>query len=99
MGPEARYQKSLIDQLRSRGAWICKYPAGPHGSVGVPDLLACYRGRFLAIECKAAKAKTPTAMQQHQLDLIVTAGGLATVSYPGSDDVAAILDSIDSNEL
>lgn len=99
MGPERRYQTSLIDLLRKRGAWVAKYPAGPHGSVGVPDLLACYRGRFFAIECKATRGDQPTAMQQRQLNLIVTAGGLATVAYPGSDDVAAILDAIDEGDV
>lgn len=84
MGPERRYQTSLIAELRKRGAWVVKYPAGPHGTIGVPDLLACYRGLFLAIECKA-KREPPTAMQQRQLDGIVSAGGMALVAWPGLD--------------
>lgn len=99
-GPERAYQTKVIDQLRARGAWVVKYPAGPHGAVGTPDLLACYRGRFLAIECKAGdprlKAYTPTAMQLRQLDAIVTAGGHAVVLWPGMlGGVPHVLDLID----
>lgn len=84
MGPERRYQVKLMEQIRKRGGWVVKYPAGPHGTIGTPDLLTCYRGLFLAIECKA-KREPPTSMQQRQLDEIVSAGGMALVAHPGLD--------------
>jgi Holliday junction resolvase len=40
----------------------------------VPDIVACYKGLFLGIECKAGKGKT-TALQQKNLDDIAIAGG------------------------
>lgn len=95
MGPERRYQTSLIDKLRKRGAWVVKYPAGPHGTIGTPDLLACYRGYFLAIECKARREE-PTPMQQRQLDSIREADGLAIVAWPGVD-LDALLLAIDED--
>lgn len=99
MGPERTYQVKLMEALRDRGAYVVKYPAGPHGTVGTPDLLACYRGQFLAIECKAGdpskKAHEPTAMQLKRLDEIVTAGGHALVMWPGGRSASDVLDLID----
>lgn len=102
MGPERTYQTKLIERLRKRGAWVVKYPAGPHGTVGTPDLLACYRGLFLAIEVKAGdpklKAYAPTIAQQRQLDAINTADGLALVLWPGNDaHLDVILGGLDAD--
>jgi Holliday junction resolvase len=84
VGPEARYQHQLITELRARGAWVVKYPAGPYGTRGTPDLLCCYKGRFLAIECKSERARSkPTAQQTRQLRAIREAGGTALIIYPG----------------
>jgi len=49
----------------------------------VPDIIACYKGIFLAIECKAGK-NTTTALQKHNLDLIRKANGLAFVVNEGN---------------
>jgi Holliday junction resolvase len=100
MGPERRHQVKLMEQLRKRGAWVVKYPAGPHGAIGTPDLLCCYRGLFLAIEVKATRGEQPTSMQRRQLDLIVTAGGHALVAHPAgktypATDLDALLDALD----
>ena len=48
------------------------------GNSGVPDFLCCMNGFFLGIEAKAGKGKT-TALQNKNLDSIVTAGGMAIV--------------------
>jgi Holliday junction resolvase len=49
-----------------------------YGSSGVPDIVACVEGKFLAVECKANGNK-PTALQKKNLDSIVKAGGYAFV--------------------
>ena len=45
---------------------------------GVPDILGCCRGRFIAIEVKSADNK-PSKIQQSQLNAIKQAGGTAEV--------------------
>jgi Holliday junction resolvase len=100
-GPEARYQKKLIDAIRARGGYIVKYPAGRFGTIGTPDLLACYHGLFIGIECKAGNpalaAHAPTTQQERQLDLIKRAGGIRLVAWPGNrDEVMAALDQLDN---
>ena len=44
----------------------------------MPDIICCVSGRFLAIECKAGKGK-PTALQMHEIDSILNAGGSALI--------------------
>jgi hypothetical protein len=49
---------------------------GGFGNSGVPDVLCCYKGRFVGIECKANGGKA-TALQIHNLNSIEIAGGIA----------------------
>jgi hypothetical protein len=44
----------------------------------VPDIIACYKGRFVAIECKAGKGKL-TELQKYNIEQIKATGGLAIV--------------------
>ena len=78
MTPEAKVKRNVTNQLKLIGAYYF-YPAtGGYGKSGVPDIVGCYNGNFFGIECKAGK-KTPTALQQKNLDDIATAGGTAVV--------------------
>lgn len=51
---------------------------GGYGKSGVPDIICCYKGRFLAIECKAGKNK-PTPLQEAEIEKIRSAQGVAMV--------------------
>lgn len=94
---EATVQKRIADRLRDRGAWVVKCHQSGWGKRGVPDLIACYRGVFVAIECKApAPHGAPlTPAQKTQLLEIHGAGGASLVATAW-DDVAGWLDHIDS---
>jgi Holliday junction resolvase len=48
------------------------------GRAGIPDIICCFQGKFIAIECKAGKGKT-TALQDRELNAIRAAGGMAMV--------------------
>lgn len=52
--------------------------SGGYGSSGVPDIVACVEGKFIAVECKADGNK-PTALQLKNLRDIAAAGGYAFV--------------------
>lgn len=49
-----------------------------YGASGVPDIVACLDGKFIAVECKANGNK-PTMLQLKNLKGIVAAGGYAFV--------------------
>ena len=53
-------------------------PANGYGRAGVPDVIACVNGKFLAIECKANGNK-PTALQVREIEAIRAANGVAVV--------------------
>lgn len=60
---------------------------------GTSDILACYKGTFLAIECKIGKNK-PTQLQENFLQRVGEAGGIGLVAY-SIDDVQAVTHAID----
>lgn len=78
MTPEAKVKKQVTTMLRAYSAYYFYPVAGGFGSVGIPDIIACYKGRFIGIECKAGSNK-PTALQQKNLDSIRAADGVALV--------------------
>lgn len=55
-----------------------KEHGGMYGTAGIPDLIVCYRGRFIAFECKVGK-NTPTILQAVTIQKIKIAGGYAAV--------------------
>lgn len=76
--PESKVKRKVTKALKEIGAYYF-YPAtGGFGKSGVPDVVACYRGRFFGIECKAGGNK-PTALQAKNLSEIEEAGGFSMV--------------------
>lgn len=76
--PEGQVKDKVNKVLIQLGAYSCKPVTGGYGASGVPDILACYKGRFIGIECKANGNKT-TALQEDNLARIKRAGGVALV--------------------
>lgn len=74
-------EKVMADLKQLEGCYVLK--TQERGRVGVPDLLICYKGKFVAIELKAEKGRV-TKIQLHTLDKITAAGGLAFVSRPST---------------
>lgn len=60
---------------------------------GTADILACYKGRFLAIECKVGKNE-PTDVQMAFLIDVRRAGGMSMVAY-SVEEVQNALEAID----
>jgi Holliday junction resolvase len=78
MTPEARVKAVVKRTLDEMGIYhFSPFMAGM-GRAGVPDIIACYEGKFVAFECKAGKNK-PTALQEREMDAIRRAKGLAFV--------------------
>jgi len=78
MTPEKKVKtkvKSILDKL---GAYHCMPATGGYGASGVPDIIACYKGNFIGIECKANGNK-PTALQNKHLYNIKKAQGYSMV--------------------
>lgn len=94
---EAKLRIEVMTWLRNRsGVWAVKYPGSMYGEAGTPDVLACVRGRFVAIELKMP-GKKPTKIQDVQLRRIIAAGGRAVVATT-LDDVINIVTSIEGDD-
>jgi Holliday junction resolvase len=77
--PEGKVKDKVSSVLKAEGVYFF-YPATHgYGRSGVPDIIACVGGLFLAIECKAGKNK-PTALQVREIEAIRLAGGAAVVA-------------------
>lgn len=90
MTPEKKVKNRVVALLKAHGAYYFYPVTGGYGSSGVPDIVACYNGSFLGIECKAGKNK-PTRLQTANLDAISTAGGHALVINEDNIDALATL--------
>ena len=76
--PEGKVKARLKKHLDAMGIYhFSPFQAGM-GRAGVPDVIGCYRGLFVAFECKAGNNK-PTALQEREMNAIRTAKGLAFV--------------------
>ena len=81
MGPEAKVKKKITAYLRAEGIWYCMPNAGPYGQHGIPDILSCVDGKFLAIEVKApGKETNVSANQERQLNSIAESNGVGIVA-------------------
>ena len=72
--PEAVVKKAVVKVLNEHDAYYFFPATGYGGRSGVPDIIVCFKGHFIGIECKA-KTNTPTALQLRELDKIKSAGG------------------------
>lgn len=86
-----RRVRSYLDALI--GCWYFKVWQGPlSGTVGIPDIIGCYRGRFFALELKAPDGKV-SPMQERIIRLIRAAGGRAEVCRT-IDDACRVIEDI-----
>jgi Holliday junction resolvase len=76
--PEAKVKKEVVKILNAHDAYYFFPATGGFGRSGVPDIIVCFKGHFIGIECKA-KNNTPTALQLRELQKIVVAGGFSVV--------------------
>ena len=88
--PEKRVKTKVEAVLKNEGAYYFFPATHGYGRSGVPDIIACVNGRFLAIECKAGGNK-PTALQIREIENIRLAGGVAVVANEENWDEVRLL--------
>lgn len=90
-------ENKIKRELTARKAWFIKTWAGANTSMGkgVPDILVCYRGRFLSIEVKRPDHRGRiTRMQKIHAKRISDNGGVATF-VSSMQTLSLILDYLD----
>ena len=76
--PENKVKAKCVDIIKKYRAYYFFPAQNGYGRAGIPDIIVCYRGMFLGIECKAGFNK-PTALQEREMAEIHKAGGSAMV--------------------
>lgn len=98
---ESQLVKKIVLEVQKRypDAWILKVHGGGYQRAGVPDVLLCVAGRFVAVEVKHRKPgeseeamqRRVTARQRKEIEDIHRAGGVASV-VSSVDEVLALLE-------
>ena len=70
-----------------------KEHGGPYGASGIPDIICCYKGRFLGLEVKLPNGKL-TELQKRAIEKINRAGGIAC-RVESVEEVKAVIDRIE----
>lgn len=78
---EKNFENKVKTFLKSQNAWILKTWGGGMQRSGIPDLLCCVHGKFVAVEVKATRGK-PSELQLWNVKKIKESGGIAVVLYP-----------------
>jgi hypothetical protein len=78
--PETLFKQRVLKDLdKIKGCWVLK--TQERARHGVPDLLICLRGKFVAIELKI-DGEYPTPLQDEILERIQAASGTAFFTTP-----------------
>lgn len=102
---------AIIQLIQMRGGWVIRINSGMTvvedvngkkrmirgAPAGTSDIIACYRSKFVAIECKIGRNKM-TVYQEDFMQQICRAGGLHVLAY-SLDDVIGALDLIEGKEV
>lgn len=81
-----RYLKTV------EGCFFWKEHGGMYGTAGIPDIICCYRGRFIGLEVKTDTGQ-PTQLQLVTMRKIREAEGIAMV-VRSVDEVKSIIEDI-----
>ena len=86
----------MLPHLTSLGSdvFFWKEHGGSYGTSGIPDIICCYKGRFLGLEAKQPGSKL-TALQRRALEKINAAGGIGR-RVESVDDVKAVIAQADA---
>lgn len=84
---ESQVVTTLLKQLKQHGFF---WKASDKFHAGIPDIIGCCEGRFVAIEVKIDSNK-PTPLQVHYIEKIRKCGGFAeVVTYVNSKRIYRI---------
>lgn len=71
--------KKFLNKLPN--TWYFKVWSGPYSKSGIPDIIACINGHFVALEVKAENGRA-SELQKRNIRLINECKGQAYIVYP-----------------
>ena len=95
--PERKVKNQCVEILKKNGAYYFFPASNGLGRAGIPDIICCMDGFFVAFELKAGKGKT-TALQDREIAAINSHGGKAyVINESNIDDVYEIIEWTNNN--
>ncbi len=85
MAAEKLFENQVKKYLRSKHIYYFKYFGNAYSTVGIPDLIMCVNGFFVATEIKSETGKV-SELQKINIDLIKKSGGIAMILRPSEFD-------------
>jgi Holliday junction resolvase len=90
---ESTITKDILNYLKKiPGCFAWKEHGGGYSQAGIPDIICCYKGRFVAFEVKTETGRL-SKLQEYALRQINNAGGTA-VKVTSLTDVIKILEGL-----
>ena len=78
---EKQFENKIKKYLKDKGCWYFKVWGGGFQKAGIPDLICCINGCFVAIEVKGPSGK-PTELQKWNIRKIKESKGIGVILYP-----------------
>ena len=95
MTPEKNFENRIKDYLARKKIWFIKFFANRNTKSGIPDILACINGYFVAIEVKA-QTGNPSKLQLYTCNKIRDSGGFAYIVYPsGFEKLKQVIENLE----
>lgn len=85
MAAEKNFENRLKKFLEDEGCWFVKFFANAYTKSGIPDILCCCNGYFVAVEVKAPNGK-PSELQKWNIKKINDGNGYGLILYPDQFD-------------
>lgn len=94
---ESRFQKKVLSYLNELPNTYC-FKKEAAAIRGIPDIIACVNGMFVALELKRSNKHKATELQAYTIELINSSKGFATVCNPENfDQVKIVLEGMAFN--
>ncbi len=90
-------EQTVVNQIKAYlqqidGLFFWKEHGGQYGTAGIPDIIVCYKGRFIAFECKRPGGR-PTLLQKITMNKIQKANGIVKI-VTSVDEVKKIIENL-----
>lgn len=85
MAEEKTFENTVKKWLREQGYWYVKVWGGGFQRAGIPDILACINGNFVALELKSETGRL-SELQKYNLKKIIDNDGIALEVKPSNWD-------------
>ncbi|MEI3008020.1 MAG: VRR-NUC domain-containing protein [Ruminococcus bicirculans (ex Wegman et al. 2014)] len=91
-------EREIVAAIKVLRRWAATFSFGrstasPIRLSGIPDVICCYKGRFLGLECKLPGGRL-TELQKRAIEKINRAGGVAC-RVESVEDVKRVIERVD----